>query len=291
VRNEQLFNVRFRIGGGYARTVPVDTTLAPDSTVEVAFPEWVSVAGSYSVSCSTMLALDLDRTNDKDTLSLVVARYSMLYIEPDQRDTIAGDTVQTYRFYAKLESDSARVVDLALSEAPPGWADTLYRSDGVTPLNGTLGLVSPGDSIWFSLRVTTPTGNLSGVLDTLSVGFVITAVVRGDTTTHDSAALELFLAPGLTIHTFPNPCVNSTRFVIGVPGQGTVTLTLYDRAGAMVRRLSDAAEVRAGVHLVDWDGNNDAGKPVASGAYRYILDYSAGGTSTTIVKKLVLVRE
>jgi hypothetical protein len=256
----------------------------------VAFPDWVAVAGSYAVSCSTMLALDLDRTNDKETLALAVARYSVLHIEPDQSDTIASDTEQTYRFYAQLESDSARVVDLAQSAVPPGWAAVLYDSAGVAPLGGTLGLVKPGESRWFSLRVSAPGPDLAGVLDTLSERFVITGAVRGDTTSRDSAALSLFLAPGFSIHNFPNPCFGSTRFIIGLPGPGTVTLTLYDRAGARVRQLTDKGAVRAGVLLLDWDGRNDAGKLVASGSYRYILDYSAGGKSSMLVKKLVLVR-
>ena len=290
VRTERFFDVRFRIGAAYSRTVNVGSALAPDSAVVVAFPDWVAVAGSYAVSCSTMLALDLDRTNDKETLALAVARYSVLHIEPDQSDTIASDTEQTYRFYAQLESDSARVVDLAQSAVPPGWAAVLYDSAGVAPLGGTLGLVKPGESRWFSLRVSAPGPDLAGVLDTLSERFVITGAVRGDTTSRDSAALSLFLAPGFSIHNFPNPCFGSTRFIIGLPGPGTVTLTLYDRAGARVRQLTDKGAVRAGVLLLDWDGRNDAGKLVASGSYRYILDYSAGGKSSMLVKKLVLVR-
>ena len=59
----------------------------------------------------------------------------------------------------------------------------------------------------------------------------------------------------------------------------------------LYRTERDAAEVRPGVLLVDWDGTNDAGRPVASGAYRYVLDYSGGDKSATVVKKLVLVRE
>jgi hypothetical protein len=290
VRTERFFDVRFRVGAAYSRVVNVGTALAPDSAVVVAFPDWVAVAGSYVMSCSTMLALDLDRTNDKETLSLAVARYSVMHIEPDQSDTIASDSQQAYRFYAEMESDSARVVDLGQSEVPPGWAAALYDSADATPLGGTLGLVQPGRRYWFSLRVNAPGPDLAGVLDTLSERFVITGTVRGDTTSRDSAALSLFLAPGLSIHNFPNPCFGSTRFIIGLPGPGAVTLALYDRAGARVRQLADKGAVRAGVLLLDWDGKNDAGKPVASGSYRYILDYSAGGTSTAIVKKLVLVR-
>ncbi len=298
VRTERFFDVRFRIGAAYSRTVNVGTALAPDSTVTVAFPDWVAVAGSYVMNCSTMLALDLDRTNDKETLALDVARYSVLRIEPDQRDTIASDTEQTYRFYAELESDSARVVDLAQSEVPPGWAAVLYDSAGVAPLGGTLGPVQANRRYWFSLRVNAPGPDLAGVLDTLAERFVVTGTVRGDTSSRDSAALSLFLAPGFSIHNFPNPCEGSTRFIIGLPGPGTVTLTLYDRAGARVRQLLSGVQgsgdrgrgVGAGVLLLDWDGTNDAGKPVASGSYRYILDYSAGGKSSTIVKKLALVR-
>jgi flagellar hook assembly protein FlgD len=115
--------------------------------------------------------------------------------------------------------------------------------------------------------------------------------VHGDTTTRDSAVLTLALAPLLTVHNFPNPCEGPTRFIIGLPEAGTVTLALYDRAGARVRLLRDGSEVGAGVLLVDWDGTNDAGKPVASGSYRYCLDYSRNGTNSTIVKKLVLVRK
>lgn len=299
-RTERFFDVRFRIGAAYSRTVNVGTALAPDSAVVVAFPDWVAVAGTYAVSCSTMLALDLDRTNDKKTLDLAVARYSVLHIEPDQSDTIATDSQQTYRFYAELESDSARVIDIGQSVVPPGWAAVLYDSADAAQLGGTLGLVQPSQRYWFSLRVNAPPGDLAGMPETLSTrAFVVRGWVQGDTTTHDSAVLTLALSPLLTVHNFPNPCENSTQFIIGLPEPGTVTLTLYDRAGARVRVLLDGRpgtgdggrQAGAGVLLVDWDGTNDAGKPVASGSYRYVMDYSSSGTNSTIVKKLVLVRK
>ena len=291
-RPERFFDVRFRIGAAYSRTANVSVALEPDSAVEVSFPAWVAVAGTYSVSCSTMLTVDEDRTNDKETLSLTVARFSLLHVEPDQSDTVATDSQQTYRFYAELESDSARVIDIGQSDVPPAWAAVFYDSADVAPLGGTLGLAQPGRHYWFSLRVNAPPGDLAGMPDTLSTrAFVVRGWVHGDTTTHDSAVLTLALAPLLTVHNFPNPCEGSTRFIIGLPEPGTVRLTLYDRAGARVRLLRDKSEAGAGVLLLDWDGTNDAGKPVASGNYRYVMDYSRNGTNSTIVKKLVLVRK
>jgi hypothetical protein len=295
-RPERFFDVRFRIGAAYSRTVNVSAALEPDSTAAVSFPAWVAVAGSYSVSCSTMLTIDEDRTNDKETLALTVARFSLLHVEPDQSDTIASDSQQIYRFYAELESDSAREVDIGQSDVPPGWAAALYDSAGAAQLGGTLGSVQPNRRYWFSLRVNAPPGDLAGMPDTLPTqAFVVRGWVRADTTTHDSAVLTLALSPLLTVHNFPNPCFGSTRFIIGLPEQGKVTLTLYDRAGARIRQLMGGGNGTDGTHgagvlVVDWDGTNDAGRPVASGSYRYILDYSAGGTSTTIVKKLALVR-
>jgi hypothetical protein len=291
-RPERFFDVRFEIGAAYSRTVNVGAALEPDSAVEVSFPAWVAVAGSYSVSCSTMLTIDDDRTNDKETLEFLVARYSLLHVEPDQSDTVASDSQRTYRFYAELESDSARTVDISQSDVPPGWAAALYDSADAAPLGGTLGLVQPSRRYWFSLRVNAPPGDLAGKPDTLSTqAFVVRGWVRADTATHDSAVLTLALAPLLTVHNFPNPCFGSTRFIIGLPEPGKVTLTLYDRAGARIRLLRDGGEAGPGVLLIDWDGTNDAGRPVASGSYRYVMDYSRNETNSTIVKKLVLVRK
>ena len=183
------------------------------------------------------------------------------------------------------------MIDIGQSDVPPAWAAVFYDSAGAAQLGGTLGQVQPNQRHWFSLRVNAPPGDLAGMPDTLSAeAFVVRGWVHGDTTTHDSAVLTLALAPLLTVHNFPNPCEGQTRFIVGLPEPGTVTLALYDRAGARIRLLRDKSEAGAGVLLVDWDGTNDAGKPVASGSYRYCLDYSRNGTNSTIVNKLVLVR-
>jgi hypothetical protein len=65
----------------------------------------------------------------------------------------------------------------------------------------------------------------------------------------------------------PNPFNPETviRYDVPPPG-GTVTLSVYDVSGRLVRTLVDGAQ-SAGQHAVRWDGKNDGGWGVASGIY------------------------
>ncbi|MBM3315334.1 hypothetical protein FJY71_05790, partial [candidate division WOR-3 bacterium] len=82
-----------------------------------------------------------------------------------------------------------------------------------------------------------------------------------------------------------------TKFIIGLPEDGSGTLFIYNRAGEVVRRLLQAEPLRAGVSVVDWDAKNDGGRPVGSGTYRYVFSYEHGGEVDKLVKKLVVTRE
>jgi len=64
----------------------------------------------------------------------------------------------------------------------------------------------------------------------------------------------------------PNPFRSSTRIGFDVPGAAPVTLAIYDITGRRVRTLLDGP-VRAGSHVVAWDGRDAGGRPVASGVY------------------------
>jgi spore coat protein A len=80
----------------------------------------------------------------------------------------------------------------------------------------------------------------------------------------------------------PNPFNPSTRISFRLPGDGPVTLRVFDVRGALVRTLVDAALV-AGTHAVTWDGADDQGAPAASGVYVYELragDQVASGRMT-----------
>jgi hypothetical protein len=68
----ETFPVIFRLGAAYADTTTV-TGLLPDSQAIVRFAPWTAVLGSHAVSCSTMLAGDMNPSNDKATGNWVVA--------------------------------------------------------------------------------------------------------------------------------------------------------------------------------------------------------------------------
>lgn len=83
----------------------------------------------------------------------------------------------------------------------------------------------------------------------------------------------------------PNPFNPTTRLRFEVGDPGHVVLRIFDVRGHLVRTLL-STEVGRGERNVTWNGRDDAGDPVASGAYHVRLErgeYAAG-------RKVVLVR-
>ena len=57
-----------------------------------------------------------------------------------------------------------------------------------------------------------------------------------------------------------------------LPDALPVNLVIYNALGQEVRRLYAGQTVAAGDHRLVWDGTDDAGRRVASGAYVYELN-------------------
>jgi hypothetical protein len=64
----------------------------------------------------------------------------------------------------------------------------------------------------------------------------------------------------------PNPFSNETTVAYQVPDDGDVQLHVYDLNGRLVRTLVDEHQA-AGQFHVPWDGTDDHGRPLTSGAY------------------------
>ena len=86
---------------------------------------------------------------------------------------------------------------------------------------------------------------------------------------------------------FPNPFNAQTIIQYELPVAGSVRLGVFNAAGQRVRLLVNEHQT-AGLYLQPWDGRDDAGQPVASGAYLYQLE--APTTGFVQARGMVLVR-
>jgi len=84
---------------------------------------------------------------------------------------------------------------------------------------------------------------------------------------------------------YPNPFNPMTIIKFSVPADQSVELNIYDVRGVRVRSLVSEI-LPAGRHEVTWQGRDDSGRTVASGAYFYRLN--SGGDS--VVGKMLLMK-
>jgi hypothetical protein len=84
----------------------------------------------------------------------------------------------------------------------------------------------------------------------------------------------------------PNPFNPRTEIRFDLPEPAShLSLSIYDVAGRRVATLAEGPHA-AGFHRVIWSGEDDAGRPVASGVYLYHLESPAYSRTA----KLALVR-
>lgn len=84
---------------------------------------------------------------------------------------------------------------------------------------------------------------------------------------------------------YPNPFNPQTTISYELPEPSRVSVVIYNMTGQVIRTLIDQ-EMGAGFHSTVWNGKDNLGKEVASGAYFYQMKTG----SFTEVKKLTLLR-
>lgn len=93
---------------------------------------------------------------------------------------------------------------------------------------------------------------------------------------------------------FPNPFIasataaGSTRIRYQLADEDVVTLKIYAATGAVVRTLVNHLTQAGGEQDAFWDGTDDAGTSVESGAYFYTLETASGARLTN---KMIFVRK
>ncbi len=300
-RTERYAQIRFRIGSSYDHTINLPSAVRPSDSIEVSVEShpWVAVPGAYTVSCSTLLVGDVVPSNDILTHTTQVSVPTTLDIRPSHSvDSVDIGATKSLPFSARLDGDTGAVVALSTREVSGDWTVQFVDSEDGQPLPDTdgdgvpdLSYMAPGTSREFDVWVTAPL-QLEGPLDSVrSCLAYVLARAAGQEEIADEAMLELVLVPDFQIHNYPNPFSNSTRFLIGLPDTGTVSLAVYNRAGELIRRVLHNHKAQQLVLDIAWRAENDAGQMLAPGTYHYLLEFTSRGETRTIRKKLVITRE
>jgi len=108
---------------------------------------------------------------------------------------------------------------------------------------------------------------------------------QGNETQHGPVSVTVFPSE-LTLHgVHPNPFKEEATVKIDLSAKGHVRLNVYNLAGELVRTLAND-EMEAGLHEINWDGQDDDGRIVSPGVYTCRVQ----SNETERSGKLILVR-
>jgi hypothetical protein len=100
----------------------------------------------------------------------------------------------------------------------------------------------------------------------------------------DPVGLDLPTSFAIT-QNYPNPFNPMTTIEYSVPSRTDVTIEIFNVLGQKVRSLVRGSK-SAGSYRIEWNGNDDSGKPVSTGVYLY--RFQAGDMVYT--KKMLLIK-
>ncbi len=84
---------------------------------------------------------------------------------------------------------------------------------------------------------------------------------------------------------YPNPFKSITYYDIMLPKRATVSITVFDISGRIVRYLINDKVYNPGIHKFSWDGKDQNGRPIPSGSYFYkLMVYRQSANSNTNIQ-------
>jgi hypothetical protein len=95
----------------------------------------------------------------------------------------------------------------------------------------------------------------------------------------------LSCVPAIAHRNYPNPFNPETTISFTLPTEGDVLVDVFNLKGQRVQRLlSDT--LGSGEHCIQWNGQDEEGKAVASGTYFYRIQYN----NASYTRKMVLLK-
>ncbi len=213
----------------------------------------------------------------------VLGVLTSINVEWDQDDRIFAGETKEYRFWVETHGNINDVIDLQANNVETNWIVEFYDETGNNRLVDTdadgiedLGILTPNTQRWFTLKIKAP-GKISliGIPDSFYIqNLSVTGIASQSVLVRDSAFLRLRTIPNLDVHNYENPFWDRTVFIFSVPAEGDIVLNVYNRVGEKVKTLISRKKFQEGIHWVQWNGDNDAGKKLAPGTYLYLLEYT-----------------
>ena len=141
----------------------------------------------------------------------------------------------------------------------------------------TVGVGLPGTPVGISRNGRYISGNTSGFP---VKGFFIDL---GPSSTTSIASISNVSV--LDLNAYPNPCANEeVHFSFSVPTASAATMTILDRSGKVVRRIS-GLNVVSGKNNISWNRLSEDGQRVAAGSYSVVIE--AGSMSAKVLLVLL----
>lgn len=108
-----------------------------------------------------------------------------------------------------------------------------------------------------------------------------------------TASFELRVEDEMTLEqvlVVPNPAPGPTAFTFVTSRRpDRARIRIYTPAGRLVRTIDDIIPV-AGFNVVEWDGDDDGGRPLANGVYLYQLEVGLDETVCETYEKFIMLR-
>ncbi|MEO0143245.1 MAG: FlgD immunoglobulin-like domain containing protein [candidate division WOR-3 bacterium] len=89
----------------------------------------------------------------------------------------------------------------------------------------------------------------------------------------------------IELNIFPNPAIDNIRCRLALNNREDIKIKIYDATGRIVRTLMNN-ELGVGTYEFCWDRHDNAGRPVSSGSYIFIIEMG----NKTMMKSVTLIR-
>jgi hypothetical protein len=213
----------FRAGFAYAQLAFADS-LAPGDSADLTFPPLLIPVGEMTVSCSTALAPDMHRENDKLSLTVFAATRDIV-LERDSACEARPGAIVSYNLTCYNNGNAEDTIDITRYFTNEGWQVEFLDSTGTAALtdhnnNGMpdLGPVPSHGSTRFTTRITVPERELGHRVDSTAV--------RASSGDNFNVSDQVRLTT--TVKAIANLLIESDQFGTAPPGSArsyTMTIT------------------------------------------------------------------